>query len=109
MIVGTTNINNDELKSIVNNNEDIVDYAESLVPLWARHLRGVIHNQRYYVAVLLRNVTSIPYKTRRTHIDKLLDGIALSGVANNVCSVYDILDMCDKDKLIEALERGTEN
>lgn len=106
MIVGTSNIDLSKLKSAVLNGEDIVDYSNSLVPVWARHIKGIESNQRYYVAITLRGMSSIPYKMRKPYIDRLIDGITLSGVANNVCTIYDILNMCNKDKLIESLKRG---
>lgn len=108
MIVGTTEVPIEELKVVVNGHSDIVEYAVGLVPTWARHVRGIVNNQRYYVAVLLRNITSIPYKVRQPLIEKLLNGIALTGLATNVCSITDIIEMCDKELLTEALKRGRE-
>ena len=105
MVVGSVDIDIDELKNVVNSNDDILEYSDSLVPVWARHIRGIIHNQRYYVAITLRNIISIPYKTRKPQISRLLEGVVLSGVANNICSIDDIIDMCDKDKLVEALQK----
>ena len=108
MIVGTTDVSVEDLKVVVNSHRDIVEYAVSLVPTWARHVKGIVNNQRYFVAVTLRNITSIPYKTRQPLIMKLLDGVALTGLATNVCSITSIVDMCDKELLVEALRRGQE-
>lgn len=109
MIVGTVNIDIDELKGVVNSNGDILSYTLGLVPVWARHLKGIVDNQRYYIAITLRNIQSIPYKVRKPYIDELLSNITLVGVANSVCTMDDIISICNKEKLVEALKRGACN
>lgn len=106
MIVGTTNIDIAELKGVVSNNGDIIAYSNKLVPVWARHIKGITNNQRYYLALTLRNIQSVPYKVRKPYIDELLTGITLTGVANSICTMDDIISMCNKDKLVDALKQG---
>lgn len=106
MIVGTATIRDEDIKRVVNSDSDIIDFSNSLIPTWARHIKGVSDNQRYIVAVYLRNVSTIPYKKRKPLIDKLLCDIALTGVANSLCTITDIVNMCDKAKLVDALRNG---
>lgn len=108
MIVGTVELDIARLKDVVLNGEDIILYADSLVPEWARHISGIVDNQRYYVALRLRTLNSIPYKVRKPVIDKLIKDVRLIGVANSICTIYDIIDMADKKALIEALEWSNE-
>lgn len=105
MIVATTEINNDYIKQHQTDPESIVEYATSLVPAWAAHIRGITDNQRYYVAVKVRNMLTIAYKTREAICNALIDGVSLFGMLNDFVTLDELLDMCDKDKLAEALRR----
>lgn len=105
MLVGTTNINYKELKTFANNPQDLVYYVDNLVPIWARHIKGITDNQRYFVAIHLRDVLSLPYKTRMSMVDVLVKDITLTGVMSGFTSITDIVDACDKDSLIHMIER----
>ncbi|MCM1219038.1 MAG: hypothetical protein NC548_31535 [Lachnospiraceae bacterium] len=61
-------------------------------------------NQRYFVAIHLRNVLSIPFKQRKEMVEALVDGISITGDMSCFISITDILDACDKQKLSKMLE-----
>lgn len=104
MLVGTTTLDYKELKRFQDTPEELVYYVDSLVPIWARHIKGVVHNQRYFVAVHLRNVLSIPYKTRMAMVDVLIRDVTLTGIMSGFTSIMDIVESCDKDSLIHMIE-----
>lgn len=104
MIVGTTDIDMQYIRQHVGDPDTIVKYACSLVPSWASHIQGIMDNQRYLVAVKLRNMLSIPYKVRESATSALIEGISLYGMVNDFVSITEIIDLCDKDKLAEALK-----
>ena len=108
MIVGTTEINYADLKLFVGKHEELVVYVENLVPIWARHIKCLAHNQRFYVAIHLRGVLSIPYKQRIAMCEALIDGINVRGVMSSFTSITEILDVCDKKSLVEMLKRQVE-
>lgn len=109
MLVGTTDVNSTELRKYVNFPEKLVTYTEELVPVWARHMTCLLENQRYYVAVLLRNMIQIPYKTRESCIEALLSNISISGVMGTFIPITDIIEFCDKEMLIKALSQDDSN
>lgn len=108
MIVGTTNINYSEIKLFAGKPDDLVIYVEGLVPIWARHIHCLAHNQRFYVAIHLRKVLSIPYKVRMEMCEALISGISVRGIMSSFTSVTEILDICDKEMLVRMLKRQVE-
>lgn len=105
MIVGTTVLDYKELKMFTSRPQELVYYVDNLVPIWARHIKGIVHNQRYYVAVHLRNVLSIPYKTRMSMIDALVKDVTLTGIMSGFTSITDIVDSCDTESLMHMIEK----
>lgn len=103
MLVGTTNIDYGTIKEFANQPEDLVRYVENHIPVWARHIPCLAHNQRFYVALHLRNVLTLPFKTRKEMTDALIDGINIRGLMSSFTSITDILDACDKDALLQML------
>lgn len=79
-------------------------YATSLVPIWARHMDVLVNNQRYYLAINIRNMLSIPYKQRDELVKILTDNIRIAGVITGFTPITELVDNCDKDKLIQMLE-----
>lgn len=109
MLIATTDVDFDYIKKHQMEPDSVVEYAESLVPSWAKHIRGIVDNQRYYVAVRVRNLLSIAYKPRKAITDALIKNVTLFGMLNDFVTVDELLDLCDKDKLTEALRREHEN
>lgn len=104
MIVGTTNLNYDELKTYVNKPQELPAYCENLVPLWARHIEPIVLNQRYYVAINIRNMLSIPYKQRMEMLEPLLKGLTVKGVISSFTSIAEIINVCDKKALAHMVQ-----
>lgn len=103
MIIATTDIDYGYIKSNVTEPDKVLKYVNGLIPAWAAHVRNIQDNQRYYVAIHVRNILTIPYKIRKTLTDRLIGGISLYGMINNFVTLDDILNECDKSKLIDAL------
>lgn len=103
MIIAERKLDYSYLKDNISNTEKIVDYAIGLVPKWARHIESVVDNQRYYVAIHLRNMLSIPYKLRSNATNKLIDGITISGMMSDFVTIDEILNECNKEQLVQAL------
>lgn len=104
MIVGTTKLDYKSLKRFVGRPEELLVYTDNLVPKWARHIESIVLNQRYYVAIHLRNVLSIPYKQRMQLVEHLLSSVTLQGVTSEFVAITEIVDSCDKEALIKMLE-----
>lgn len=104
MIVGTTSLDYKELKMFVDKPEELVCYVDNLVPMWAKHIKGIVYNQRYYVAVHLRNVLTIPYKSRMAMVDALIKDVTLTGIMSDFTSIIDIVESCNKESLLHMIE-----
>ncbi len=103
MIIGENTINYNTLRSYSHDLNGLVSYVRSMIPIWAIHIPHIEDNQRYYVALHLRKVLSIPYKLRKEMVETLVDGIHISGSVSGFVTIHDIISMCDRDKLLEAL------
>lgn len=106
MLIGTKDLNFEYIKQHQSEPDSIVNYALSLVPKWAVHIRGIVANQRYYVAVKVRNMLTIPYKTREAITNRLIEDISLYGMINDFVSLDELLSECNTEKLVEALRRN---
>lgn len=104
MIVGTTSIEFEDIRKFINKPNDLVEYVTTLVPTWARHIDCLVHNQRFYVAIHIRGMLTIPYKQRVEMTKALTSGIRIKGVISSFTSIYDIIDLCDKELLVEMLK-----
>lgn len=105
MLVFTTSIDAGYIKQHQTDPNSIVNYAVSLVPVWAAHIRGIVDNQRYYVAIKVRNMLTLPYKTRESITTALIADITLFGMLNDFVTLDEVLALCDKEKLVDALRR----
>lgn len=105
MIVGTTSIDYEVLKSFIGRPQDLVVYVENLVPSWARHIKCLTHNQRFYVAIHLRGVLTIPYQVRMELVNALIEGISVRGIISSFTSITEIVDVCNKDALAQMVKQ----
>lgn len=104
MIIGRKEIDYVALRAYQFKIGELVPYVEQLVPKWARNIKGITDNQKYYVAIHLRNVLTIPFKTRRDMLDALLYGVNISGICTYFIDIHDIVKSCDTDILRECLK-----
>lgn len=104
MIIADDNVDYEKIWTYVNRPEAICNYAESLVPSWCKHLDWLVMNQRYYLAVHIRNLTSMPYKKRKALVDNLIQGIKLSGIVSEFITIYTVLSVCNLDLLRQGME-----
>lgn len=104
MIIGTDQFKPEEFKRYVMYPEEVVAYSDNSIPLWARHIPNIQNNQRYYYAVKVRGMLSIPFKQRSKLIDVLTDGISISGAMDRFIPIMSVIMACDKDTLVKLLE-----
>lgn len=104
MVVGTLYLDYDVIKTFTSHPEDIVAYCDSTVPIWANHLDTIVKNQRYYMAIHIRNLLTLPFNDRQRMVEHLIKGITVSGVMTVFISITDIIEACDKKLLLRVLE-----
>lgn len=106
MIVGTKYIDQTELRKHCKNSQMLKDYCMLLVPRIVRHQRAIVDNQKYLVALYVRDFKSIPYKDRKALCESLLEDVSITGVANTIYDFDDVLSMIDVERLSEFVVRG---
>jgi len=110
MLIGNTIIDYEVLKSFVGKPDELVTYVTNSVPSWARHIECLVNNQRFYVAIHLRNVLTLPYHARMELVNALVEGIHIQGIISSFTSITDLVNACDKQALHAMLkERLAEN
>lgn len=104
MLVGTKQINSSELRKACKLGEDLVKYAMDLVPPPMRHIQAVVSNQKYLVALNVRNIIAIPWKQRKELCEYLLNGVYIKGVVDTIYDYKDILTEIDAEQFKRYLD-----
>lgn len=106
VIVGTKELDIYEIRKHCYSVEELINYSDSLVPRILRHDIRIVYNQRYLVAIAVRNIKSIPWNRRKELYEGLLEGVAISGLANQVYDYEDIMYSIDTDLLAVYINKG---
>ena len=104
MVIGCDNLNYDELLRFVNDTDSMIKYVEHLVPKWARHIPGILDNQRFFTAIHLRKVMTIPYHQKMRLVNALVENITISGISDQFITIDNIIESCDKEQLRALVE-----
>lgn len=99
MIVGSKNINKSELAKCVSSVSKLIDYSDSLVPEYLRYRKEILFNQRYVVALAIREMQSIPYNDRVMLLDRFLKDTYITGVVDRIYDIEDLFDYVDKEEV----------
>lgn len=99
MIVGYKNINKSELAKCVSSVSKLIDYSDSLVPEYLRYRKEILFNQRYVVALAIREMQSIPYNDRVMLLDRFLRDTYITGVVDRIYDIEDLFDYVDKEEV----------
>ena len=105
MLVGTTNIDTNELSKHCNSAEDLIAYSDSLVPSYFRGVREIVNNQRYYTAVILRNFYKNDYNKWHPLCNALLTGVRVVGSLTDIYTCKDLLQECDAHMIYKFLDK----
>lgn len=99
MVVGTKDIDFQELSRIIYSNRDLKVYVESLVPRII-HTEEIVNNQKYYVACLIRR-SDMKFYSKSDICEDLLKDVKLTGDITTIVDWKDILDNLNIDDLFE--------
>lgn len=99
MIVGSKNINKSELAKCVSSVSKLIDYSDSIVPEYLRYRKEILFNQRYVVALAIREMQSIPYNDRVMLLDRFLRDTYITGVVDRIYDIEDLFDYVDKEEI----------
>lgn len=107
MIVGTKDVEAYDVAQYCRDVITLRNYCDSLVPRILRHNQTIINNQRYFIALVVREIKSIPYSKRKTLYEGLLEGVSITGLANEIYDFDDLMMKVDVDKLATFINRRT--
>ena len=99
MIVGSKNINKSELTKYVSSVSKLIEYSDSLVPEYLRYRKEILFNQRYIVALSVREIQSISYNDRVALLDNFLRDTYITGVVDRIYDIEDLFDYVDKEEV----------
>lgn len=99
MIVGSKNINKSELTKYVSSVSKLIEYSDSLVPEYLRYRKEILFNQRYIVALAVREIQSISYNDRVALLDNFLRDTYITGMVDRIYDVEDLFDYVDKEEV----------
>lgn len=99
MIVGSKNVNKSELAKCVSSVSKLIDYSDSLVPEYLRYRKEILFNQRYIVALAIREMQSIPYNDRVMLLDRFLRDTYITGVVDRIYDIEGLFDYVDKEEV----------
>lgn len=108
MIVGTKYIDQAELLKHCMNLQMLKDYCELLVPRVVRHQRAILDNQKYLVALYVRDFKSLTYTDRKELCEGLLKDVSVTGIANTIYDFEDLISNSNIEKLARYIREGVE-
>lgn len=109
MIVGNKNIDLGKLRRVCKTEESLVNFCESLVPKYVRHISAIRDNQRYLVALHLRRIESIPFKEREYWSNYLTNDIRVTGLLNSIVDFNDLISHTDIRTLVNYITQENQN
>ena len=77
----------------------MIDYSDSLVPEYLRYRKEILFNQRYVVALTIREMQSTPYNDRVMLLDRFLRDTYITGVVDRIYDIEDLFDYVDKEEV----------
>lgn len=104
MLIAEKTIDYEVIHQLSNKPSSIVTYIESLVPRWASHIEGITDNQRFYAAIHIRKMLTIPYPIRNAIVEALVKDICINGVVYDFVTINDLIEMCNKELLACMIE-----
>lgn len=79
--------------------DTLEQFCIDLVPKPLQHVQGVVNNQKYLVALAIRDLKGLKYEDKMDICNTLLKGVSVKGVVGVMYDIEDILFEVDKDKL----------
>lgn len=96
MIVGCKDIDFVELKHACRSEDSLLRFTLGLVPTPLRHIREIVDNQKYFVALQVRSIQSLTWQKRKDLCESLLHGARIKGVPDALYDYSDLLLAIDR-------------
>lgn len=97
-------IGSKDLSKLERNLHNLSSYSVSLVPKYLRHNRAIINNQKYYVALAVRENKKLKFDKRMQLCQSLLSDVSITGTISAFYSIDEIFPYVDFNKLFYNLQ-----
>lgn len=108
MLVGTRSLSTDKIKEATTP-ASLCALAEEQVPLLFRHIKSIVDNQKYLLALEVRKIYKGDYNKWHTLCEGLLEGAKVTGSVHTVYTCYELLNKCDKGLMERFLDKEGAN
>lgn len=108
MLVGTRTFSADQIKE-ANSVGALKRLAERQVPLLFRHVKEIVDNQKYLLALEVRKVYSGDYNKWHSLCEGLLEGVRVTGGIHTIYTCYDLLNKCDLNVIDKFISKDDDN
>lgn len=101
MIVGNRRITDYD---ILQHRDNLMVLAQRSVPSCCRHTPQLLSNQLYYLLLKLRNIRSIPFKTKQRILSTFVPAVGrVSGTAESIYDIEDVLLTADTNSIFKSI------
>lgn len=104
MLVGTRNLPHDKIKEATTVSA-LRKLAVSQVPLLFRHVKEIVDNQKYLLALEVRRIYKNDYNKWHGLCEGLLEGVKVTGSVHSIYTCYELINKCDFDLIAKFLEK----
>lgn len=104
MLVGSDSIDFNRLKAMTSA-EQLSDFAVELVPPLFRHVKEIVDNQKYLIALNVRKMYKDDYNKWHPLCEELLADVRVTGGIHSICTCQDLLHECDTKILSKFLQK----
>lgn len=87
MIIGSMQVEVQELRKYLSSVPVFREYAKSLVPEEYRHIKEIVDNQVYYNLLVLRKTESIHWQVKKELIIEIANSVKLTGLIDKVFDI----------------------
>lgn len=85
--------------------ESLCQLATEQVPLLFRHIKEIVDNQKYLLALEVRKMCKNDYNKWHSLCEGLLEGVRVTGSIHSIYTCYELLNKCDKSLMEKFLEK----
>ena len=79
--------------------------ATNSVPLLFRHIKEIVDNQKYLLALEVRHLYKSDYNKWHPLCEGLLEDVKVTGSVHDIYTCYDLLQQCDMDVIEKYIEK----
>lgn len=105
MIIGTANVNLNDLAEHTTTPEEFEDYCVSLVPKEFQHVKAICDNQKYYCCLLVWGIKALSWEKRKLIKGEVTKKLRVVGFTDSLIEAATLLGLVNM-KRVEKFKEG---